>query len=128
MLNSGKSGCIRAKVVVFGQKWLYSDEYLCIWAKWLYSDKSGFIWAKWFYCGKVVVFGQNGCIRAKCLFGKTGYTLAKVFVRAKKYSGISGCTREKVVMFFEKWFYSDKSCCIQAKWFYSSKVVVFGQK
>ena len=28
-----KSGCIRAKLVVFGQKWFYS-------AKWLYSGKS----------------------------------------------------------------------------------------
>ena len=35
----GQSGCIRAKVVVFGQKWLYSD--------------------------KIAVLGQSGCIRAK---------------------------------------------------------------
>ena len=37
----GVGGCIRAKEVVFGQEWLYSD--------------------------KVVVFGQSGCIRAKWL-------------------------------------------------------------
>ena len=41
----GKSGCIREKVVVFGQKWLYS--------------------------GIVVVFRQSGCILAKVVvFGK----------------------------------------------------------
>ena len=67
----GKSGCIRTKVVVFGQKWLYSGKSGCIRSNWLYSDKvvafgqGGCIWAK------VVVFGKNGCIRAKWLyFGK----------------------------------------------------------
>ena len=39
MVVFAQDGCIRAKVVVFGQKWLYSD--------------------------KVVVFGQGGCIWAK---------------------------------------------------------------
>ena len=43
-LYSGKSGCIRAKVVLFGQKWLYSGKIGCIRAK-------------------VVIFGQIGCIR-----------------------------------------------------------------
>ena len=42
-----QSGCIRAKIVVFGQKLLYS--------------------------GKIVVFGQNGSIRAKViLFEQSG--------------------------------------------------------
>ena len=66
-----KNGCIRAKVVVFGLKWLYSF--------------------------KVVVFGQNGCIWAKCL-----------------YSG-------KVVVFGQKWLYSVKSVCLRPN------VVVFRQ-
>ena len=39
-------------MVVFGQKWLY-------------SGRSGCIPAIWFYSGKVVVFGQNGCIWAR---------------------------------------------------------------
>ena len=43
---AGKRDCIRAKVVVFGQKWLCS-------AKWLYSGKSGCIREK------VVVIGQK---------------------------------------------------------------------
>ena len=44
-----KTVCTRAKVVVFGQKWLY-------------LGKSGFILAK------VVVFGQSACIKAKLLY------------------------------------------------------------
>ena len=31
----------------------------------MYLDKSGCIGAKWLYSGKVVVFVQGGCIRAK---------------------------------------------------------------
>ena len=50
-LYSGKSGCIRAKMVVFGQGG-------CIRAKWLYLKKSGCVRVK------EVVFGQSGCIRA----------------------------------------------------------------
>ena len=54
-LYSGKSGCIRAKVDVFGQRG-------CILAKRLYSGKSECIRAKvdvfgqkWLYLGKMVV-------------------------------------------------------------------------
>ena len=59
-----------AKVVVFGQKWLYSVKRDCIRAKvvifgkvvlfrkeWLYLGKIGCIRAKWLYPGKVVVVG-----------------------------------------------------------------------
>ena len=35
----GKSGCNRVKVLVFGQKWLYSGKSYCIRAKWLFSGK-----------------------------------------------------------------------------------------
>ena len=65
-LYSGKSASFRAKNVVFGQKWLLSGKSGCIRAriavfgqKWFYSGKSGCIRAKWCYSGKVVVFGQN---------------------------------------------------------------------
>ena len=44
-LFSGKSGNIRAKVVVFGQKCLFSGKSVCIRTK-------------------TVVFGQSCCIRA----------------------------------------------------------------
>ena len=52
-------GCIRAKVVVFGQKWLYSGKSDCVRAKVVVSGKSGVI------LPKVVVFGESGSIRAK---------------------------------------------------------------
>ena len=54
LFYSGKSGCIRAKVVLFGQSYL-------IRGKRLNSGKSGCIRAK------VVAFVQSGCIRAKWL-------------------------------------------------------------
>ena len=56
-LYSGKSCCLWAKVDVFVQKWLYSDKSGCVRAKWLNSGKSSCIRAKWLYSGKVVVFG-----------------------------------------------------------------------
>ena len=57
-----QSGCIRTIVVVFGQKWLYSDKDGFIPAKRFYSGKSGcdrakvvVFWQKCLYSGKVVV-------------------------------------------------------------------------
>ena len=48
-----KCGCIRAKVVVIGKKWLYS--------------------------GKVVAIGQTGCIREKMVvFGQRYFSSGKV--------------------------------------------------
>ena len=53
MVVFGQSGSIRAKVVVFGRKWLY-------------SGRPGFVQVKlvafrrkWLYSAKVVVFGQK---------------------------------------------------------------------
>ena len=109
MFVYGQSGCIRTKVVLFGQ--------------------SGFIVVRWLYSGKMVVFGQSlhcktviqkCCIRAKKLLysGKSGCTRAKVVVvlckcgciRAKVLVvfGQSGCIRGKVVVFGQKWLYSGK--------------------
>ena len=48
-LFSVKTGFNRAKVVVFGQKGLYS-------INWLYLVKSGCVWEKWLYFDKVVFF------------------------------------------------------------------------
>ena len=48
-LYSGKSGCVRAKVVVFGQKWLFSGKNCFIRSKRLSLGKSGCIRSKWFY-------------------------------------------------------------------------------
>ena len=70
-LNSGKSGCIRAKVVVFRTKWLYSGKNGCNRERWLYLAnvvvfrQDGIILEKRLYSGKIVVFWQNGCNRAK---------------------------------------------------------------
>ena len=65
MAEVGQSGCIRAKVVVVGQKLRY-------------SGKSGCIRAKCLLSGKVVVFEKSGCIRAKWLYsGKSGSIRAK---------------------------------------------------
>ena len=84
-MYSGKSGCIRLKVVVFrkvvvfGEKWLYSGKIGWLRAKvvvfgqkWLCSGKSGCIRAKlppyrskWLHSGNVVVFGQSECIQAR---------------------------------------------------------------
>ena len=43
----GKSGCLRAEVVVYGKKCIYSGKSGCIWAKFLSSYKSGCNRAKW---------------------------------------------------------------------------------
>ena len=59
MLYSGKSGCIREKMFVLKQNFIYS-------AKLFYSSKSFCNRTKvvvfgqtWLYSGKVVVFGQK---------------------------------------------------------------------
>ena len=121
----------RAKVgtittmVVFGQ----GD---CIRSKWMHSGKSGFIRRKlvW-YSGKVVVFGQSCCIRAKVVvFGQKWLYSSQMVVFGQKslYSG-------KMVLFGQKWLYSGKLVVSGQNWYYlrkgdciRKKVVVFGQK
>ena len=92
-------------MIVFGQKCLY-------------SDRNGCIRAKVFVFFNVVVFGQNGCIRAKVV----------EFLQ-------NGCIRAKVVVFFQVGCSRVKRCCILAEWLYSVKsdfvrvkVVVLWQK
>ena len=72
-----QSGFIRAKVVVFGQKWLYLGKSGCVRSKVGEFEKSG--------CNptKVVVFGKK-----------------------RLYSGKNGCIRAKVVVFGQKLVYS----------------------
>ena len=41
LILSGKSGCIRRKLIPYGHKWFYSGKRDCIWSKFLYSGKSG---------------------------------------------------------------------------------------
>ena len=100
-----QSGCISAKVVLLGQKWLY-------------SGKSGGIRAK------VVVVLQSGCILEKLLYsGKSSFIWQSVCILAKVVVILqSGCIGAKFVVFRQKWLYWGKSSC------YRAKVVVFGQK
>ena len=46
-----KGGCLRAKVVVIGQKWSYSDKLID------FRQKCFLFEQKWFYSGNKVVFG-----------------------------------------------------------------------
>ena len=56
---------------------------------------------KWMYSSKVVVVGQNCCIRKKWLYlGKSGFIRAKLDIFV-----LSGCIRVKVVVFGQKWLY-----------------------
>ena len=131
LLYSSKSGCIRAKVVVFGQKWLISGKVLLFVQKWLYWDKiigfgqNGFIWRKWLYSGNGVLSGQkllyscklfvfciNGCIWAKWLY------LDKVVL-----FGQIGCIRAKLVVFGQM-LYLCKVVVFVQKWLYSVKLVL----
>ena len=57
-----QSGCIRTKVVVFGQEWLYSGKSGCIRAKVVVFRQSRGIRGKWLYSGK------SGCSRTKWLY------------------------------------------------------------
>ena len=137
--TSGKEGCIRAKIVEIGAKWLNSEkmwlyygqsgsfpEKLAVFGQqWLYSGKSGCIRTK-VDCiqvdevvirKKMVVFGQSSCIRAK-LFDSD-----KVVVFGQKllYSGQGACILAKYDCIRANWLYSVKSGFIRAKWLYSGK-------
>ena len=46
-------GSIRAKLIVLGQRWLYSGNRYCFLAKVVV------FWQKWLYSGKVVIFFQK---------------------------------------------------------------------
>ena len=61
----------------------------------MYLDKNGCIRAKWLYSGKVVVFVQGGCIRAKMFLIEQS-----VCIRVKwLYSGKTLLHSRKVVVF-----------------------------
>ena len=74
----GQSGIIRAKVVVFGQRWVYSGNKGCIRAPLFNLGKVVVIGQKFLYSGKLVVIGQFGCIPHRVFFScKSGCTRAK---------------------------------------------------
>ena len=98
MVEIRQSDCNRAKLALFGLKWLYLGKVVVFEENCLYSGKSGF----------------NRAIR---LFSvKNGCNCAKVVVFGQKWF----YTGNKDV-FGQKWLYSGKSCCNRAK------VVLFGQ-
>ena len=85
LLYSGKSGCIRVRVVVFGKKWLYSSKSGCNRAKLLFWGKRGcfrvkvvVFGQKRVYTSRVVVCEQSGSIRAKSVLFEQS-----CFIRAK---------------------------------------------
>ena len=83
-------------MVLFGQKWLYSDKSGCIWKGCCTRAKVAVVGQDWLFSGKKVFFrakvdllrqkrfysGKSGCIRAK-----------RAFIQQ------SGCIRAKVVLF-----------------------------
>ena len=58
-MYSGKSRCIRTKVVVYVQSGFIRAKVVVFEKKWLYSDKVVVIRQKWMYSDKVVLFGQR---------------------------------------------------------------------
>ena len=58
MVVFGQSGSLR-KSGLIRARWLYSDKVVVFGQKWLYSGKSGYTRAKGLYSGKMVVFGQK---------------------------------------------------------------------
>ena len=89
----GQSGIIRAKVVVFGQRWVYSGNKGCIRAPLFYLGKVVVIGQKFLYSGKLVVIGQFGCIRTECFFAQKWLYSSKMVVMGQKlfFLGKSGC-------------------------------------
>ena len=68
---SDKSCCTRAKLVLFGRKWLYSGKVVVFGQEWLYSGKLLYSGKRGYIREKVVVIGQGDCIRAKLVvFGQ----------------------------------------------------------
>ena len=59
--------CIRAKVVVFGQKWLFSGKVVVFGHKWLYSIKVVVFGSNWLHSGKVVVSRQKWLCSGKAV-------------------------------------------------------------
>ena len=101
MVVFGQSDCIRAEVVVFLLKWLYSGKVDIF-------GQGGCIRTK------VVVFGQNCCVRAKVvLFWQSGCIWEKVVIL-----GHSGCIRAKW-FYRAEWLISGKVIVFGQKWLYS---------
>ena len=85
MVVLDQGGGFGSKVVVFGHMWLCLGKSGCIRAKVVVFVQSGCLRSKWLLRGKVVVFGHSGCIQARWLYlGKSGCVRAKVVVFGEK--------------------------------------------
>ena len=90
---------------------MYSCTIGCVRADWLYLGNKDSIPAKKLYLAKVVVFGQsdvfgqNGCVRAKLLYSGKSVCIRRKWLYSGKLveCGKSGCIRETVVAFGQKW-------------------------
>ena len=72
-LYSEKSGFIRARMVVFGQKLFYCGKYFYLGKSCCIRAKVVLLEQKLLYSGKLAVFGQSGCNLARLLYlGKRG--------------------------------------------------------
>ena len=97
-------------MLVFWQKWLYSDNVFVFREMWLTSYKVVYSGKVDFFRAKMFLILQIGCFREKVVvFGQSCYFRQ------------SGCIRLKEVLFGENLLYSGKCSCIR------SKVVVFEQ-
>ena len=95
MLYLGKIGCIRQsscvreKLVIFGQKWLYSGN-------WLYLDKTGCIRANWLSLGCYAVL-KGSVIHSDStvlLWSVIRYSRALLYTVTLQYcSGVLYCTQ-----------------------------------
>ena len=75
----GKSSLYSGNVVVFEQKWLYTDKCGCNRVKLVVFGQGCRIRAKWLYSGR------TGCIREKRIYsGKGGFLRTKVFLFGQK--------------------------------------------
>ena len=71
MVVFGQCGCIRARLLLSGKVVVIRAKVVVVGQKWLYSAKRDCIQIKLFVFGQCVVIGQSGCIRAKVVaFGQ----------------------------------------------------------
>ena len=73
---------------------------------------SGCIRARMLFCGKMVVFGKGDCFRAIWFYSGKGGCIRAKMVDLREIGGFleNGFLRAKVVVFGEKWLYSNKIC------------------
>ena len=84
----------------------------------VFEKKGICIYSNWLYFGKLVVFGEGGCIWSEdgCIWAKGDCIWSECF-----YLG-------KLVLFRQGGCIWAKGGCIWSNWFYLGKVVAFGKR